>query len=66
MASGSNMILEEMGRVSTVTNQISVAMSEISNGIGELNNSIQQVNALTQRTGESIHTVAKEVGKFKV
>ncbi len=66
MAEGNNRIIGEMEKLSDVTDQISSAMSEISKGVGDLNNSMQQVNILTRNTGDSVHSVVTELGKFKV
>jgi len=66
MEQGSNRIIDEMSKLSEVTNQISVAMSEISTGIGELNTSMQLINTLSQDSRDSVHNVVGELGKFKV
>ncbi len=66
MEAGSGRILSEIEKLSEETNQISSAMSEISNGIGELNEAMQVVNTLSMENGESVASVADELGKFKV
>ena len=59
-------IMNEMQRLTDVTQQINTAMGEISTGVKELNNHMQEVHVLTQKNSEAINTVTNEVGQFKV
>ena len=59
-------IMNEMQRLTDVTQQINTAMGEISTGVKELNNHMQEVHVLAQKNSEAINTVTNEVGQFKV
>ncbi len=41
-------------------------MNEMASGAVQINNAVQEVNEITQKNKQSIESLAREVGKFKV
>lgn len=55
-----------MQRLDDLTSEIARSMNEMAAGAIEINNAVHEVNEITQRSKQSISSLADEVEKFKV
>ena len=66
MLSGSRAVLEEMLRLSTITQEITNSMNEMSVGTEESNTAVNHVNDISRQNEDSINTLSVEISRFKV
>lgn len=66
MLKGGEVIAREMQRLDDLTSEIARSMNEMAAGAIEINNAVHEVNEITQRSKQSISSLADEVEKFKV
>ncbi|WP_024470455.1 methyl-accepting chemotaxis protein, partial [Treponema pedis] len=66
MLKGGEGVAEEMNKLDNLTRTITDSMNEMASGAVQINNAVQEVNEITQKNKQSIESLAKEVGKFKV
>ena len=66
MKAATDSAYEEMQNLSRLTEEISCSMEEMSLGIENINGSINSVNDMTHKNTESIQSLGKVVGVFKV
>ncbi len=66
MLKGGEGVAEEMNKLDNLTRTITDSMNEMASGAVQINNAVQEVNEITQKNKQSIESLAREVGKFKV
>ena len=66
MLCGGENVAQEMQKLDELTRVITDSMNEMASGAVQISNAIQEVNAISQKNKESIESLSKEVGKFKV
>ena len=66
MLCGGENVAQEMQKLDELTRVITDSMNEMVSGAVQISNAIQEVNAISQKNKESIESLSKEVGKFKV
>ena len=66
MLKGGERVAEEMGKLDSLTHDITQSMYNVSTGADRINNAIQEVDESTQTNKHSIENVAKEIGKFRI
>ena len=66
MLCGGENVAQEMQKLDELTRVITDSMNEMVTGAVQISNAIQEVNAISQKNKESIESLSKEVGKFKV
>ena len=66
MSEGGEKVLAEMGKLASVTLEISGSMNEMSTGVSDINNSMQNINEQSRQNMNSIEKVTGEINKFKV
>jgi len=64
--SGSQQVLNETSRLNTITQDITNGMNEMASGSEQVTVAVNKVNELTEENKQSIETLMKEVGKFKI
>jgi len=66
MLKGGVRVAEEMGKLDSLTHDITQSMDKVSTGADRINNAIREVDDITQTNKRSIENVAKEIGKFRI
>ncbi len=66
MLNGGQQVASEMRNLDEMTQKINDSMNEMAVGVTEVNSAIQEVNSLTEENRRNIHSLADEVGNFKI
>ena len=65
MSAGSSEVIDEMTRLSQISEEISQSINEMAGGAVQINQSVVHISELTQQNNRSIENLSREVGKFK-
>jgi methyl-accepting chemotaxis protein len=66
MLEGSKEVIKESEDLEKVTQDIASNINEMASSVHQINNTIIQVNEISTRNREGIHTLIREVSRFKV
>lgn len=66
MLKGSEGVAREMEKLDGLTRVITDSMNEMAAGAVQINNAVQEVADITQKNKDSIESLVREVGQFKV